>query len=360
MKKGLWKTIAIGLCLALIAGILPLVSACGTQGPTAEKPLILDYASYLPETYPGSKPSMEFFKEIENVTKGAVKTNFHWVQQMGPGKDNYDMTVKGIADAAIISPSYTPGIMPMWAVFNMPTNTSSAELFTKAMIEVFKTGVFDKEFGDVKMISIYALPAYQLASKDRQVAKLSDFAGLKIRVNGEHMSDGIKALGGTPIFHSGGDAYSNLQKGVTDAVMWPWDGIVASYHLDEICGSITETSIFSDGMTEAMNKDTFKSLPKAAQDYINNNWDKYSIQVAANFDKIAASSRESYVKTGKPLLKLDPSERAKMDQLFAPVWQKFFNDMKSQGFDGEAVAKLFYQKLTALGVQNPFIGYTPK
>jgi TRAP-type C4-dicarboxylate transport system substrate-binding protein len=359
--KGKARLALVGvLCLAFIFSLMSAWTACSSKGPTADNPMILDYASFLPEAYPGSKPSEDFFGEIEKATGGAVKTNFHFVQGLGPGDQDYDMTVKGIADAAIVSPSYTPGVMPLWEVFNTPLVVPSAEMATKAMVQLFQTGVFNDEFKDVKMISMYNLPPYQLAS-NKKISTVADFAGLKIRVNGQNMSDAITNLGGVPVFTTGAEAYSDLQKGVTDAVMWPWDGIVASYHLDEICKYVTETSMFSDGMIEVMNKDTFNSLPKAAQDYINNNWADYSVSIAANFDKIAASSRAEFLaKPDKEMVTLDPAVKAQMGQLFAPIWGKFFQDMASKGQPGQQTADSLYKILTGLGVQNPFMGYAPQ
>lgn len=361
MKKELRLTIAVGICLVLILAVMPLWSACSTKGPTAENPMILDYASYLPDKYPGSKPTQDFFKEIENITGGAVKTNIHFLASMGPGKEHYDMTVNGICDAAIVSPEYTPGVFPLWSVFALPVNLPSAEVQTKALVQMYKSGVFDKEFTKVKIISMYSLPPYQVASRAKKISTVADFAGVKIRVNGEIMAQGMKNLGAVPVFTTGAEAYADLQKGVTDAVAWPWDGIVASYHLDELCPYITETNYFTSGMMEMMNKETYEALPKAARDYIDNNLESYSLKIAANFDAIASSSKAEFLKkANKEMLTLAPGEREKMDALFAPIWDKWLAEMAAKGLPGEKTLKTLYDIMKGLGVQKPFFGYTPK
>ena len=80
-----------------------------------------------------------------------------------------------------------------------------------------------KEFSDNHIFVAYTSDPYHLLTTDKQVKKLEDLKGLKIRVTGGPPTDQMKAYGATPMLIPMPDNYMALQKGVTDGMGAPYE-----------------------------------------------------------------------------------------------------------------------------------------
>jgi TRAP-type C4-dicarboxylate transport system substrate-binding protein len=358
MKPKRSLLISAFLPLVLLLAALPF-SMAYAGAPTPDNPMILNYEYWLPAAVKDFPVIQKFYKGLEDVTAGAVKTKFHTGGTMGPGSETYDRVIGGISDVGQFGPGYTPGVFPMFSIFDLPIHFPSAEVMAKAEIEMYKKGYFDKELSRVKVLGFLNVGPYVLFSAKKRVTTVKDFAGLKIRCPSEGWVQATKALGAIPVTTTSGEVYIALEKGITDANWMPWDGVYV-YKLNEICKYVTEILMTTFPHMVVMNKKTWEALPKSAKDYIEQNWIQNSLNQARGYDAGRRYSIDVFSKTpNRETLHLAPGEWQKIDPRFTKIWDNWISKMEARGFPAKKAVDDLYSILKNLGVQTPIVGYTP-
>ncbi len=354
MKRKGYLIFVAGVCLAMLVAVIPL-SACG-QKYTAENPLVLDYATWLPPALPEHDVILAFYQGLEDATGGAVKTEFHWAGVMGKPEELYGLAVDGVIDIAHFGAGYMPGVFPMLSIFEPPINFPSAEVFTKAMMEMYNKGYFDDDLADVKLIEMHTIGPYNLIWAKDKVTTLEQMKGKKLRCPTEGHVNVSKAVGAVPVSTPSAESYSNLEKGIVDADWQIFDSAYV-YKLQEIAKYATEMRLMTFLHVIVMNKDTWNELPQAGKDYIEQNSYNQAINASRAYDAHNASGKKVYQDAGTEVVELAPGEREKLDELLAPLWTQWIDDREAQGLPAKKAADDFAQIFKDLGVEGALIGY---
>jgi len=354
MKKLL--TVLISVSSLFIFFAVPLVSECVGQ---SQKQVVLSHATFLPESGVHHVALKEFFKGLEDVTGGAFKTQFFWSGSLAKGADAYQRTVKRVADTSTVNTQYTPGVFPMFSIFELPIQFPSGEVLTKAALNMYKKGYFDQEFANVKVIGVYTLSPYILQCRDRKLTTVEDFKGLKVRAGSSITTQMFKLFGAAPVQTTTAEMYSNLQKGVTDVDFSPFEAVII-FKTYEVIKYVNEWRTITSGFIVAMNKEVWNALPKEGQEYIEKNWQNYSIKYAAAYDAAHVRAKELLLKNGREIINFAPGEKEKMDKILASIWENWIADMEAKKLPGKKAVYDLYKSLTELGVEKPFVGYTPR
>jgi TRAP-type C4-dicarboxylate transport system substrate-binding protein len=350
--------ILIGFAYLLITAMISF-SLAHAAAPTSEKPMLLNYDFWLPAAVKDVPVIEKFLKGLEDATRGAVKTKLQAGGAMGPGSETFDRVIGGVSDIGHFGPGFTPGVFPMFSIFDYPIRFPSAEVLAKAQFEMYKRGYFDKEFSRVKIIGLLNIGPYVLYTSKRRVTTVKDFSGLKIRCPSEGWVEFSKSLGAIPVSMPSGEVYIALQKGITDANLMPWDGAV-SFKLAEVAKYITDLSMGTFTHLIAMNKKTWESLPQEAKEYIEKNWMENSLTLARANDAMRRRAIEVYSKTpDRETVQISRDEWQKINPLIKSMWAKWISDREAKGYPAKKGVEELDKLLTNAGVENPIVGYTP-
>jgi TRAP-type C4-dicarboxylate transport system substrate-binding protein len=343
------------LAVTLVLTGMPTVAPAATTA----KPMVLGYDSWLPQAEPGFPVLQKFMKGLEDAAGGTVKVEFRMAGVMGKPTETYNRVIAGISNIGHVAPHYILGVFPAWEVFHQPIRFPSGEVLTKSMLEMYKKGYFDKEFGDVKIISVRSIGPYTLNSPYR-IATLEDFKGKKLRTPSEGLAKVGKALGGVPVTMPVGEVYLALQKGIVDADWNIPDGVfVYKYH--EVSKYLINTSFSTTTHILAMNKDTWRGLPKAGRDYIDKNWEGFSLDYSRAYDASNRKGIEFFAKQpGREVVTIAPAEWEKIDKCITPIWNEWIADAETRKVPAQKAAADLNGILRNLGVDKPLVGYTPK
>ena len=198
----------------------------------------LRIATWLPPQH--HMPSItlrNWIEQISAASDGSLKLNID-PAPIAPPPEQYNIVRDGAADLAYHVTAYTPGPFEVARGVEMPFMSPSAEVGSQAAYDWYDRNIgFDTEFSDVKVVSIFVHGPGAVHSK-KPVKTLEDLANLKIRVGGGGVRI-AEALGAAPVAIPAPGAYESLQKGVTEAAMFPWESIrgfklneLVSYHTD--------------------------------------------------------------------------------------------------------------------------------
>ena len=321
--------------------------------------MTLNYDFWLPATVKDVPVIEKFLKGLEEATKGAVKMKLQAGGAMGPGSETYDRVLGGVSDIGHFGPGFTPGVFPMFSIFDNPIRFPSAEALTKAEHEMYKKGYFDKEFSKVKIIGLLNVGPYVMHISKKKIAGVKDFAGVKIRCPSEGWVQFSKALGAVSVTMPSSEVYIALQKGITDAILMPWDGAI-SFKLAEVAKYVTDLSMGTFTHMIVMNKKTWESLPKEAKEYIDKNWMENSLTLARANDAMRKRAIDVYSKMPeREIVHIPPEEWKKIGELVNPIWKKWIEDRESKGFQAKKGVAELHRILSESGMQDPIVGYTP-
>ena len=140
----------------------------------------------------------------------------------------------------------------------------------------------------------------------------------------------IKALGASPEMFKSPDAYTSLERGIFDCIMWPLDGLEA-YKLFEVVKYTTLINFGSASNFTAINKRSWNKLSPADQRVITE-----LIPWAQEIQgKTTRNEAERAYKKGKEsgltFIELSKAERQKWVDAVEPVTQKWIAEMDSKG-----------------------------
>ena len=295
----------------------------------------------------------EFIKGLEQATGGMVKSNWHTAGALGPAPELYTRLVTGVIDWGQFNAGYTPGVFPFTEMMELPIRFPSAEILTKAMIEIYKKGYSDKEYADIKFMFYYGIGPYQLWS-NAKITSVEGLVGKKLRCPSPTYVEVTKALGAVPVSIPGGEIYTAMQKGIIDGT-WACGDMAAAFKIGEIAKYVIMTNIGTTTHTWAMNKTPYKALPEAAKKYIEDNGEKFSLQGARIFDeyneKGFAFARQHKVET----VGWSESELKKMDKVIAPAFNTWASKFEAKGVPAKKGLADLYATFEKLGLKDPFV-----
>jgi len=338
--------------LAVLAGMMPW---CIITTPASAAPAVtLTGETFTPTMSPPARLiGPEFNKGLENATGGTVKTNWHTASALGPTAELYNRIVTRVIDYGQFNIGYTPGVFPLSEMFELPIRFPSGEILTKAMIEIYKKGYFDKEYANVKFLFFYNIGPYQLWSNVK-VTSVESLAGKKLRCPSPTFVELTKAVGAVPVSLVGGEIYSAMQKGIIDGT-WACGDMAAAFKLGEVSKYVVMTNIGTITHSWAMNKAPYQALPEAGKKYIENNWEKFSLLGGRTFDeyneKGFAFARQHKVET----LMWSEAEFKKLDKVIAPVFGTWIAKVEAKGLPGKKALSDFHRVLEQLGSKEPFV-----
>lgn len=322
-----------------ILGILTILSLITVgQSSLVAKTHRLTMASQNPATSPSHMYTiMPWVKQVEKATNGQVKIQVFAGQTLTKGKDTWEALKNGIADVGWCFHGYWPGLTPRADVISLPALPfTTAEKGSEALWKLYERfPSIQKEFSDNKVLLLFTSDPYILITRNKQVKKLEDMDGLKIRMSGGPPTDQMKALGGVPMLIPMPNNYISLQKGVIDGMGAPWEAI-QTFRLYEVVKYYTDAPFSSVYFSISMNKRKWNSLPADIQKAIMSVsglkgsvfWGKTWFDSAkdAVYKKASAS--------GHPITQymLPKSEKDRwLNVSGKPLWKDWVKKMESQG-----------------------------
>ncbi len=285
--------------------------------------------------------------EVEKRTNGRVKITMFPGGSLIPSPQAYDGVIKGIADIAMSFQGFTRGRFPLTEAIDLPLAWRSGTAATKIVNELYAK-FQPPEYKDVKIMYLHAHGAGLFHTRSKEVNKLEDMKGLKIRTSGS-LAPIALALGAAPVALPMGDTYDAIARGVADGTVAPYEGL-EQWKLGEVCKyTIENFSIaYSAAGFVAMNKQKWASLPPDVQKIIedlNKEWIPVTGKVWDDVDK---SGREYTLKRGNKIIVLAKDEEARWIKAVQPVLTDYVAGAKKKGVPGEEALKFIQQRMKEL------------
>jgi len=273
MKRNLLLIVVFVLLTSLlvVSCAQPASTPTPTPTPTPQsEPIILKYADQNPDIgWEGTNAAKPWLEQIEKATNGAVKIEGYFSNTLFKGTDAWESLKANQADFAWCFHGYWANMTPLADVITLPfLSIPSAEVGSSVLWQLYeKYPSIQKQFADNKVVLTWTSNPYFLCTVNKQVKTINDIKGLKIRTTGGPPTEMLKALGAVPTPMGMPDVYLNLQKGVIDGALLPWEAII-SFKLYEVIKYYTYAPFHAVYFTQAFNLQKWNSLPANIQEQI--------------------------------------------------------------------------------------------
>jgi TRAP-type mannitol/chloroaromatic compound transport system substrate-binding protein len=162
---------------------------------------------------------IHFVKLVNENLKGQLKIKFFEGGSLVPPFEIFDAVRTGTLDAAGDWPNYWAGKNTVFDLLgSYPNGMTPMDYITW----IYQGGGFDiyqMAYGKFGMVYLpYGMQPMESGIRgNKPIKKLSDYAGMKIRLSGRTQGQILKKIGGTQVMMAGGEVYQALEKGVIDA-----------------------------------------------------------------------------------------------------------------------------------------------
>lgn len=318
----------------------------GTSGALAqEKTFELKLSHWVPPSHPLQKALEEWGASVEKESGGTIKYKVYPSQQLGKAFDHYDMARDGIADLTYINPGYQPGRFPIIGAGELPFLMTNAKGGSQA-IDAWYRKYADREMKDVKFCLAFVHDPGTFHSKAKKIMVPGDVKGMKIRPAHATMATWVTQLGGTNVQSSAPEVREILDKGVADAVTFPW-GSIPLFGIDKVTKYHMNAPLYVTTFAFVFNKDKYNQMSakqkKAIDNHCTNEW---ALKVAgpwADFEHGGIAKLKAMA--DHEVYEISPAQLAEWKKSAEPLQNAWANNVKKAGGNPDTIMKEFKAEL---------------
>ena len=327
----------------LKSGLLASAVAFGLTATAAmAETVTLRMSTWLPPKHHHTAVTLPpWIAAVEEASGGTLKIKIDPAPIAKP-PGQYDVVRDGAADMSYHVVAYTPGPFEILRGAELPFLSPSAEVGSQAAYDWYDRNIgFDKEFKDVKIITIFVHGPGAVHSKE-PITSLEDIAGVKLRVGGGGVRM-AEALGATPVALPAPQAYEAIQKGVADGAMFPFESI-AGFRLGELVNYHLEIpgGLYTTPFAIMMNPAKYDSLSDAHKKVLDEVGGVAGAKIIGKgWDDADAVGRQAAIDQGGVFHKLEGAELAKWQEKIAFMDAAWIEKANAAGLDGAALLEDF-------------------
>ncbi|WP_417797587.1 TRAP transporter substrate-binding protein [Terasakiella pusilla] len=315
----------------LFVAAMAAAAFCGVTTAQAEV-ITLKLSHFLPSSHPSQKDFIEpWVAELEKRTNGKVKVEIYPAgSAFGHVAKQFDQVRAGVVDIAHGLTGFPRGRLPRTLVTDLPFLVKTSDAASKTLWDLYPT-YLAPEYKGMKMLAMHAHNGGLIHTRDKKVEKIEDLKGLRLRTPSLAISNMLKYLGATPVGLPPTQVYENLQKGVIDGNVFPYEA-VNSFKLYEVLGYHLDAKAYTTSFYFAMNEKKYNSLPEDVRKVI----DEISGQTLVNkfgawWTKWDQPGIQAIKDKGNTVTVLTDAQRDEWRAHLQPMIDVYLDDMEKQG-----------------------------
>ncbi|MGB7541705.1 MAG: TRAP transporter substrate-binding protein [Burkholderiales bacterium] len=309
-----------------------------------DKPVQLKLSSWVPPQHPLNPALIAWAEDIKKASGGTITMTLFPSEQMGKAFDHYDMARDGIADFAYVNPGYQPGRFPVFAAASLPFLATNGK-GGSAAIDAWYRQYAAKEMKEVHFCFAFAHDPGAFHAR-KKITLPDDIRGMKVRPATSTIGQMVTLLGGVNVQSSAPEARDMLERGVADAITFPWGSIVL-FGIDKVTKFHMDLPLYVTPFVWVMNPAKYDALApgqkKVIDQHCTTEWAEKVASPWADFEfgghaKLAAEA-------GHEVYKLTPQQVAAWHKAVAPTEAAWADGVKKAGYDPKKVLDGLKQSL---------------
>jgi TRAP-type C4-dicarboxylate transport system substrate-binding protein len=324
--------ISLASCAAMTVGLLAPAQA-------QDKTFDLKLSHWVPPAHPLNKALEDWGSSVEKASGGTIKYKVFPAQQLGKAFDHYDMARDGIADLAYINPGYQPGRFAIIGAGELPFLVANAKGGSQAL-DAWYRKYAEAEMKDVKFCLAFMHDPGTFHSKTKKIMEPGDIKGMKIRPAHATMASFVTLLGGTNVQSSAPEVRDIIEKGVAEAVTFPWGSVplfgidkVTKYHMDVPLYATTFAFVFNKAVYGQMSA----TQKKVIDDHCTNEWAGKVAGPWADFEHAGVMKLKG--DAAHEVYPISDAQLAEWRKAAEPLANTWADNVKKAGGDPAAIMK---------------------
>ncbi len=283
-------------------------------------------------------------QDLEACTEGeATVAIFPGGTQLGNVARQQEQVLAGVVDIAHGLHGIPRGRFPRTSIIDLPFLTESADAATRTLWALYPEYLAG-EYDGLKVLALHAHNGGLIHTTDKPVRTMEDLRGLRIRTPSPAISMMLEQLGAVPQGLPPGQVYENLQKGVIDGSVFPWDP-VASFRLAEVLGHHLDARTYTVSFFFVMNQNRYDGLPDKVRDCIDQLSGEVLIERFGDWwnawDAPGLAAAEA---RGSQITVLSDEERERWREALTPMIEAYLVELEAEGVSN---AREIYQAMQA-------------
>jgi TRAP-type transport system periplasmic protein len=325
----------IRFTLTAVAAALSLAGAGVAQAQPQDKPVMLKLSSWVPAQHPLNPSLLAWAEDLKKATNNTLTATLFPSEQLGKAFDHYDMARDGISDFSYVNPGYQPGRFPIMAGASLPFLFANAKGGTAA-IDAWYRQYAAQEMKDVKFCFAFVHDPGTFHAR-KKIVLPTDIKGMKIRPATSTIGQMVTALGGTNVQASAPESRDMLERGVADAITFPW-GSIPLFGIDKVVQYHMDVPLYVTPFVWVMNKAKYESLSpaqkRAVDDHCTTEWAE---RVASPWADFEYGGHTKLAQPGHEIYKLNPEQIKAWREATAPGEAQWAEAVKKTGQDPKKV-----------------------
>jgi len=304
----------------------------GAPASAQDKPVMLKLSHWVPPAHPLQKAIQDWAEDLKKESGGSISYAIFPSEQLGKAFDHYDMARDGIADFTYVNPGYQPGRFPIIALGELPFLISDGHTGSAAL-DAWYRQYAAQEMKDVHFCFAFVHDPGALHA-NKKILLPTEIKGMKIRPANATIGAFVSSLGGTNVQASAPEARDALERGVADAITFPW-GSVVLFGIDKVVKYHMNVPLYVTTFAWVMNKKVYDDLSpnqkKAVDDHCTTEWAQRFAGPWADFEHAGIAKIKA--EPGHDVYDLTPDQLAQWRKSTEPLKAKWAEGAKKAGVD---------------------------
>ena len=316
-----------------------------------------------------------WIREIARQSDGRLAIEVHPAMSLGGAAQDLARQVEsGDVDIALTLPQYTPGRFPVAETPSQPFMMTSAAATSRALYRLMQEAG-QAEYHHTHPLAFFVDAPGQLHTATRQVSRLTDLRGLRLRMprhgrggdglsaagaraggrsveEAEALGDLLGPLGIEPRFFPVTDLAGALQRNQIDGSCLTAE-IVTTLGLETAlpfhCAINAEgRGLYTSSAAVLMNRARYARLPADLREVIDaNSGEEISVRIGRVLDRFETTANATLRAAGQTISELPEAEAQLLRAAAVPLHAAWIRTLDASGYDGAAIFARYEELLGA-------------
>ena len=209
-----FRALLVGVALTALAG--PAIAQ--------DKVVQLKLSHWVPATHPLQKAMEEWGASVEKASGGTIKSTVFPPSSSARRSITTTWRATALSNLPMSTPATSPVAFPIIAAGEIPFLVGDVHGGIRA-IDTWYRKYAPTEMKDVKYCFSFILDPATWHSRSKKIVVPADIKGMKVRPSNATIATWVTQLGGTNVQASASEVRDVMEKGVAEAVMFPWGSV---------------------------------------------------------------------------------------------------------------------------------------
>jgi TRAP-type C4-dicarboxylate transport system substrate-binding protein len=314
------RTLILGLGLGLCAA---------TQ---AQDKVELKVTTFVPPTHGFVVDVLEpWVKELEKRTGGKLTGRvFAGNSPFGKTENQADQVRQGVTDVGWGLNGIPRGRLPRSSVMELPFVAPSADAASRTLWAMLP-GMLAEDYKGFKVLALHCHNPGLFHTRDKKLDRIEDVKGLRMRAPNPPTQELLSFLGATPVGMPPTQVYENLEKGVIDGAVFPWDAI-KGFRLEGLLKHHYDARVYTACFHVVMNQAKYNGLSAEARKAIDDTTGTSMVnRFGELWGKWDQAGLDAVKARGNSIVSVSGEQREKWRAQLKPVIDKELGDIEKAG-----------------------------